>query len=146
MWSILRSLPSNSLIYSKCWDCFYHHLNIPLKDPTLPTFLKIQIQITGCPITHEAYVATIHTQFTYRLQTHSIDLAYPWESEYSLYITIDPNKIPLVALFQSRSLEMNCWNFYQKNGSPIIKETNQQNNLFTSQTHLLNQKNMDLLR
>ena len=45
-------------------------------------------------MTHEAYAATLHTQFAYRLQTHSIDLAYPRENEDSLYITIDPNQDP----------------------------------------------------
>ena len=43
---------------------------------------------------YKAYATTLHTQFTYRLQTYSMDLAYPRENEDSLYITIDSNQDP----------------------------------------------------
>ena len=45
-------------------------------------------------MTHESYATTLHTQFSYRLQTHSMDLTYPRENEDSLYIPINLNQDP----------------------------------------------------
>ena len=68
---------------------------MPLKDLTLPIILKVQVQITSCPMTHEAYAVNLHIQFAYNFQTHSIKHAYPRENEDSLYITINPNQDPI---------------------------------------------------
>ena len=53
----------------------FPNFNIPLKDPYLCDAFKVQVQITGASLVQDIYVATLHYQFTYRLQNHVFDMA-----------------------------------------------------------------------
>ena len=53
----------------------FPNFNITLKDPHLCDALKVQVQITGVSLVQDTYAATLHYQFTYRLQNHAFDMA-----------------------------------------------------------------------
>ncbi|OMO98272.1 hypothetical protein CCACVL1_04273 [Corchorus capsularis] len=59
----------------------FPNFNMALEDPTLPSVLKVQVQIAGAQMVENAREATLHNQMCYRIQDHAMDLAILKEPE-----------------------------------------------------------------
>ena len=59
----------------------FPNFNVQLKDPTLSTRFKVQVQLVGAPQKESALSATLHHQIVYRIQDHCYDL--PGEKEFA---------------------------------------------------------------
>ncbi|KAI5438191.1 hypothetical protein KIW84_024076 [Lathyrus oleraceus] len=73
-WLVGRALALALLDARSVLLTIFPNYNVILNDNTLPTRLKVQVQITGIDQVPEAMSATLHHQMIYRLQNHSIDL------------------------------------------------------------------------
>ena len=82
----------------------FPNFNIPLKDPYLCDAFKVQVQITGASLVQDTYVATLHYQFTYRLQNHVFDMAVLEMAQTdALLIQVDPG-LTTMCMFVPRQL------------------------------------------
>ncbi|KAH9752199.1 hypothetical protein KPL71_014610 [Citrus sinensis] len=75
---------------------FYPNFNLSLKDPNLPTTIKVQIQLQGAEQTPTSKLATLHHQIVYRLQNHALDLPTPYTTSDALMIFVDTYTIPTI--------------------------------------------------
>ena len=60
---------------------FFPNYNMTLKDPTLLTCLKVQIQIVDAEMIDQTHSATLHYQMAYRVQDHAIDNSIPHKKD-----------------------------------------------------------------
>ena len=74
--TVLTTLNAGSAVLT-----IFPNFNIQLKDPTLPTRFKVQVQLVGAPQEESALSATLHHQIVYRIQDHCYDL--PGEKEFA---------------------------------------------------------------
>ncbi|KAH9716845.1 hypothetical protein KPL71_021594 [Citrus sinensis] len=75
---------------------FYPNFNLSLKDPNLPTTIKVEIQLQGAEQTPTSKLATLHHQIVYRLQNHALDLPTPSTTSDALMILADTDTIPTI--------------------------------------------------
>ncbi|RDX67922.1 hypothetical protein CR513_53147, partial [Mucuna pruriens] len=64
----------------------FPNYNVSLRNPTISHRLKVQVQIIGADQVAEALFATLHHQFIYRLQDHTINLSLLTSNDGALFM------------------------------------------------------------
>ena len=70
--TVLTTLNAGSVVLT-----MFPNFNVHLKDPTLTTRFKVQVQLIGAPQDGAALAASLQHQLIYRLQDHCFDLPTP---------------------------------------------------------------------